>query len=48
MAHVTLVAGEPVEMQVRALLSGLYVRLVIVGGAEGNKMETGSQSYRVP
>ena len=33
LVHVTLVAGESVEMQVRVRVSGSYVRLDTVGGA---------------
>ncbi len=32
--HVTVVAGEPVEVQVSVNESGLKVRLVILGGAD--------------
>ena len=37
LVHVTLVAGESVEMQVRVRVSGSYVKLDTVGGAEGRK-----------
>ena len=35
LVHVTVVAGEPVEVQVRVRVSGSYVRLDTVGRAEG-------------
>ena len=35
LVHVTLVAGEPVEVQVRVREAESYVRLDIFGGAEG-------------
>ena len=34
LVHVTVVAGEPAEVQVRVRVSGSYVRLDTVGGAE--------------
>ena len=34
LVHVTVVAGEPVEVQVRVLVPQSYVRLDTVGGAE--------------
>ena len=37
LVHVIVVAGEPVEVQVRVRVSGSYVRLDTVGGAEGRK-----------
>ena len=37
LVHVTVVAGEPVEVQVRVLAPQLYVRLDKVGGAEGEE-----------
>ena len=37
LVHATVVAGEPVEVQVRVLVPQSYVRLDTVGGAEGRK-----------
>ena len=37
LVHVTVVAGEPVEVQVRVLVLQLYVRLDTVGGAVGEE-----------
>ena len=34
LVHATVVAGESVEVQVRVRVSGSYVRLDTVGGAE--------------
>ena len=37
--HVTVVAGEPVEVQVRVVVEGLKVSLVMMGGSrEGMKV----------
>ena len=37
LVHVTVVAGEPVEVQVRVLVPQSYVRLDTVGGALGEE-----------
>ena len=37
LVHVTVVAGEPVEVQVRVLVPQLYVRLDTVGRAVGEE-----------
>ena len=41
LVHVTVVAGESVEVQVRVRVSGSYVTLDTVGGAEEMKMSIG-------
>ena len=37
LVHVTVVAGEPVEVQFTVVVPQSYVRLDTVGGAEGKK-----------
>ena len=39
LVHVTLVAGEPVEVQVRVCVSGSYVRLDRAGRAEEKNID---------